>query len=135
MLYLLHSSLQEGSSWVNHSKMFVCEECIFVFQAHSVLTNHTRKPYCPNCGDNFEVRQYQADRMVKRKKGQKLVKPPWTPSELALLDCIIAGELLPHQVAIKIGRSINSVNKRLTRRVKQLTKEKVSESSKQAINK
>lgn len=105
-----------------NNKMFVCEDCVFVFQTHSPMK---KKPFCPNCGENIEVRKYSADRITKREKGDKLVKPVWTPPELELLDKIISGDLQSHQVSIMIGRSINSVIKRTKRRREEMSLKKV----------
>src|SRR5690348_877862 len=97
------------------SKSFICEECVFIFTIYASL--RVRKPYCPNCGDNFEVHIHNADRHSPEGRH---VKIRWTETELDLLDSIIAGELLPSQVAMMTGRPTNAVVKRLGRRRREL---------------
>lgn len=117
-LYDLHLSILLGAAMNN--KMYICEDCTFVFQLHTSFKSTKNKPFCPKCGENLATTKYKADRLTKRKKGDKIVRIKWTARELELLDKCVAGELEPHQVAIQTGRSINSVLKKIPRRREEL---------------
>jgi transposase-like protein len=90
------------------SKMWICEDCTFVFQLHSIRINLKKKPFCPSCGENFEVVAYSAKREPKSatKAWQR-----WQPAELEMANKCLMGERAPHQVAIELGRSLDSVKK------------------------
>ena len=96
------------------NKVFICEECVLVFQIHTSCKD-MKKPYCPKCGEKFEVRSYQTV-----KKGEKFIRIKWKQEELELLDRCINGELAVHQVAVMTGRTVNSVSKRIPRRKDEL---------------
>ncbi|MEC1716636.1 hypothetical protein [Schinkia azotoformans] len=96
------------------NQVFICEDCVFVFQIHTSCKD-MKKPYCPKCGEKFEVRNYQSV-----KKGEKLIRIKWKQEELELLDRCISGDLGAHQVAVMTGRTVNSVLKRIPRRKEEL---------------
>lgn len=93
------------------SRVWMCEACTVTFQVHTPLS---KRPYCPNCGDDVEVRRYKAQR-----SDPVPTKIKWSDAEIQLLDRCITKELLPYQVALLTGRTPNSVTKRLERRRKQ----------------
>jgi uncharacterized protein YlaI len=92
-------------------KNWLCEDCTFVFQTFGKkVRGRQRTYYCPNCGDNVAVTEYVADRFNKNR-----VYQVWTEEELKVLDLVIKGELLKYQAAIKLGRSIKSVRRKIER--------------------
>lgn len=90
------------------NKMWICEECTVVFQIYSVRKTLKRAPFCPSCGDRFEVVPYSAK---KFDTGVKITRPRWKPEEIELVKKCLTGEKAPHQVAIELGRTLNSVKK------------------------
>ena len=96
---------------MHNCRTFICEDCIFVFQVYE--TKRGGKPYfCPKCGDKKAVGKYDPERVTQ---GNKNLKLKWTGEELDILNRCIKGELNAHQVAFMIGRSINSVAKKVAR--------------------
>lgn len=93
-------------------RMWVCMDCAVVFQLHSIRKNLKKNPFCPSCGDNYDVSAYKIE---KPAKGQKKVRQPWTDEEIEVIKKCAAGERPPHQVAIELGRSVTSVNRRVAR--------------------
>ncbi|WP_134177206.1 MULTISPECIES: hypothetical protein [Cytobacillus] len=57
--------------------------------------------------------KYEADRF--NKKGPKRIYQPWTDEEMKVIEQVMNGELLRYQAAIKLGRSIKSVKRRIER--------------------
>lgn len=95
-----------------HSRSWLCEECILVFDVHKVLR---KTPICPECGDRIAVRRYEGARNGDGRKSGKGAKIRWKPEEMTLLEACMDGNELPYRVAILIGRSTNSVAKKLAR--------------------
>jgi hypothetical protein len=92
-------------------KNWLCEDCTFVFQTFGKIERGRSKSYyCPNCGDNVAVSEYIADRVNKKRVYQL-----WTDEEMKVIEQVIKGELLKYQAAIKLGRSIKSVRRKIER--------------------
>lgn len=89
-------------------KDFVCDECFFVFRVYAEARRRGRpKPfYCPNCGDNFRVREHTE---VKSKPNE-YKRIPWTAEEVRTLKKHLAQGLQRHQIALILGRTSNSVH-------------------------
>ncbi|QOK28047.1 hypothetical protein IIE26_05090 [Cytobacillus oceanisediminis] len=95
-------------------KNWLCEDCTFVFQTFGKKQNgRPRKYFCPSCGENISVVKYEADRF--NQKGPKRIYQPWTDEEMKIIERVMDGELLKYQAAIKLGRSIKSVRRRIER--------------------
>jgi hypothetical protein len=90
------------------SATYNCTDCVFVFTIHS----NCEEPLCPNCGDSISVVPFVKDDGTKKKP------KPWTDEEFALIDRIIAGELLKYQVAATLGRSYGAVQRKVEHRRK-----------------
>lgn len=90
-------------------KDYICDACPCVFIIYASKLN--RKPSCPICGESMDVRRYEA----KRCDESKSLKSRWTSHEEDLAKKCLTGELLPYQVAILLGRSINSVTQKVRR--------------------
>lgn len=94
-------------------KNWLCEDCTFVFQTFGKIERGRRRTYfCPQCGDNVSVVEYVADRF---NKGPRRVYQVWTDEEMKVIEQVIKGELLKYQAAIKLGRSIKSVRRKIER--------------------
>jgi hypothetical protein len=90
---------------------WLCEDCTFVFQTFGKKERGRRKAYyCPRCGDNSAVTEYAAERYNKSR-----MPLPWKEEELKVIDQVIKGELLRYQAAILLGRSIQSVKRKVER--------------------
>lgn len=90
-------------------KNWLCEDCTFVFQTFGMVKRGGQKKYfCPKCGDNIAVTEYKADRVNKNR-----MPLPWKDEELKVIDQVIKGELLRYQAAILLGRSIQSVKRKV----------------------
>lgn len=90
---------------------WLCEDCTFVFQTFGMIKRGGRKKYfCPKCGDNVAVTQHVADRFNKKR-----VYMHWKDEEIKVLEQVRSGELLKYQAAIKLGRSIKSVRRKIER--------------------
>lgn len=90
---------------------WLCEDCTFVFQTFGKKERGRRRTYyCPSCGDNVSVIEYVADRFNKNR-----VYQVWTDEELKVVEQVMKGELLKYQAAIKLGRSIKSVRRKIER--------------------
>ncbi|MBG9586902.1 hypothetical protein [Cytobacillus firmus] len=56
--------------------------------------------------------KYEADRF---NQGPKRIKQPWRDEEIQVIEQVMNGELLKYQAAIKLGRSIKSVRRKIER--------------------
>lgn len=94
-------------------KNWLCEDCTFVFQTFGMVKRGGKKKYfCPKCGDNVAVTEYTADRVNKSR-----MPIAWKEEELKVIDQVIKGELLRYQAAILLGRSIQSVKRKVERMI------------------
>ena len=85
---------------------FICKECIFVFQTFSRFK--TKKVYCPSCSESKYVETYEGlNKQTKHKY--------WTENELVVLKRCMKKKLMPHQIAILLGRSSGSVREKMRR--------------------
>jgi hypothetical protein len=94
-------------------KNLVCDDCNFMFKVYSPMQRQglgQHKPfYCPNCGDNFAVRDY----ISPRAKTGEYNRIPWQPEELALLKKCLDKAIPPHQIALMLGRGRGSVSNKV----------------------
>ncbi|MDQ0412703.1 hypothetical protein [Mesobacillus stamsii] len=92
-------------------KNWLCEDCTFVFQTFGMVKRGGKKKYyCPKCGDNVAVTEYTSDRVNKSR-----MPIAWKEEELKVIDQVMKGELLRYQAAILLGRSIQSVKRKVER--------------------
>lgn len=92
-------------------KNWLCEDCTFVFQTFGMVKRGGKKKYfCPKCGDNVAVIEYAADRVNSSR-----MPLPWKQEELKVIHQVMNGELLRYQAAILLGRSIQSVKRKVER--------------------
>lgn len=104
-----------------HTHSFHCHRCILSFQTFGPPRGRTHGGvYCPACGEYDEVRVQRG--MHGQREEMKNLKIRWKPEELEILELCIQGKLTNYQVAVKIGRSVNSVSKRLKRAKAERTK-------------
>jgi predicted RNA-binding Zn-ribbon protein involved in translation (DUF1610 family) len=94
----------------NNTIILKCDDCEIVFQIYHP-SRYKVKFYCPECGDNVAVARYKAERCNEDGK----VKNRWSKEELAVLQEVINGKESSYRAAFRIGRSINSVSKKLGR--------------------
>jgi transposase-like protein len=98
-------------------KELVCDECSFIFRVYAPKRRKGESPdkqfYCPNCGDNFAVREYT----TTTRDAVKYTRIPWTKEELAALKRHVTKGIPCHQIALMLGRSHASI-KNQVRRVK-----------------
>lgn len=95
-----------------HTFTYICEDCIFVFQTFEHVGKYT---FCPKCGENISTHRYEVNSSVKR------VQVHFTEEEMPILEKVINGEILPYQGAILLGRTIDSVKKKVGRMKKSMT--------------
>jgi transposase-like protein len=96
-------------------KCYVCDDCCFTFMVFAEVRRTglgMKKPfYCPNCGDNAAVREYtETSRTETEYKRLR-----WSPKEVEMLRRSFEGGMPVHQIAIKLGRSYNSTNCKITK--------------------
>lgn len=92
-------------------KTFICNDCTFIFQVYADLEK--RRFYCPQCGDQINVRVYKKTRQAKQKRF-------WSAEEMQDLDMVLKGELKPYQLSVKHGRTGKAIRNRLSERRKEL---------------
>lgn len=95
---------------VDCHQRFVCDDCHAPFSVHVPLPKRKRV-FCPLCGENTATRKYQSERTNPDSKK----KLRWSAAEVAVLAEVKSGGLSPIQAALKLGRSPNSVMKKLSR--------------------
>ena len=90
---------------------FVCEDCFIVFEILSEFNGREfRTVSCPGCADHISVKPYKEP----KKEGDN----DWTDEELELLDQYIAGGMHLYKLKLILGRSGNSINSKMYRRMK-----------------
>jgi NAD-dependent SIR2 family protein deacetylase len=99
-----------ANKWYHKNRWFMCEECTFVFQTHSQFSKNNRHVHCPNCGDYLFVVKYESQRYH-----QQRTRIDWKEEEIESLKKMFNDGLMPHQMAITLGRSIGSVREKLRR--------------------
>lgn len=95
-----------------HVFTYICEDCIFVFQTFAHVGKYT---FCPKCGENTSTHRYE------NSTGNRRVYMPFTDEELPTLEKVIKGEILPYQGAILLGRTVDSIKKKVSRMKKSIT--------------
>lgn len=103
---LIQSS--QSNKWYHQNRWHICEDCTFVFQTHSHFTGNN--VFCPNCGECIHVVRYTAERTSPQRK-----RLDWKTEEENTLRDLNKEGLLPHQMAIILGRSTGSVREKLRR--------------------
>jgi hypothetical protein len=93
----------------NNEKWFQCGDCEdFIFTVYKNLASWALM-YCPKCGG----------RMCKGIKPPTLSArenyKPWKKEELPFIHQVINGEILPYQCALKLDRSIASIESKVRR--------------------
>jgi DNA replicative helicase MCM subunit Mcm2 (Cdc46/Mcm family) len=101
---------QSNTHWYHKNRWFMCEHCTFVFQTHSQFSKNNRSVHCPNCGKSDGVMKYESQRYNHQK-----TRIDWKEDEIAELVKEFNDGLMPHQIAINLGRSIGSVREKLRR--------------------
>jgi hypothetical protein len=98
------------------SETYMCHDCVFVFTIHSKNSKGKKYLFCPCCGDQVSVREF----VFEKKKRVK--RRPWSDEEFQLIDRIISGELQKYQVATKVNRSYEAVQRKVEIRKMELKK-------------
>jgi DNA-binding NarL/FixJ family response regulator len=75
-----------------------------------MFSKNTRKVFCPNCGNNENVNAYKSLRTASQR-----TPILWKDSEERELKRMFDEGLMPHQIAIHLGRSTGSVREKLRR--------------------
>lgn len=113
---------KKPTNYMHFKNRYVCYECSLTFIVYGVMKDKRYKtPFCPNCGEYYDVQKEKSTRT--RKKGDSTEKAPritWTDEENKVIDECIAGKMTPGQVQILTGRSIGSIYRRKSRRIKEL---------------
>lgn len=99
---------------------YVCEDCSFIFQVYALRMKGQKQFFCPKCGENMAVIEYQAERNIPGKR-QKII---YTDYEIDLIHQCIKGKLRPFQAAMMMGRPTNAVSKKIARERERIGKNK-----------
>jgi transposase-like protein len=94
-----------------HGIKYICHDCNFIFAIFRGLGTG-RKPVCPSCGENWGVNRFQQPEPTK---GEKRTLITWTDEEEEMLEQCLDGKVSVTQMAIMLGRTRNSVAKKLGR--------------------
>jgi hypothetical protein len=100
----------------NNEKWFQCSDCEdFIFTVYQRLSNWAYM-YCPRCGG----------RMCKGIKPPTLSArenyKPWKDEELVYIHQVLNKEIMPYQCAIKLDRSLASIESKCRREKKNVKK-------------
>lgn len=109
---------------------FICYECAVSFKVFGIMTHkRNRMPFCPNCGENTDVKK---EGTLKREK-EKYTRLAWQDWEEALIPRYLKGELSPEQIRIMTGRTHNSVYGKIARAKEEQDKEQARNDKQCAI--
>lgn len=73
------------------------------------------RSFCPYCGENIAVTSYKGEHKQTAEMGLNGPKIRWKQAELDVVDQVINGKVRPIQAAHMLGRSVNSINKKVKR--------------------
>ena len=91
----------------NNEKWFLCKECDFTFAIYDSLN---KPPCCPKCGDHLATIKIDPPFLSARENYK-----PWEVWELPYVEKVMSGEILPYQCAMKLDRSIASIEGKVRR--------------------
>jgi hypothetical protein len=110
---MTNSRLKQGrTKRTNNERWFKCTDCHdFIFAIYSHV-GKKKTPHCPKCGETVFTIKIEPPLLSARESYQ-----PWKAEELPFIHQVIRGEMLPYQCAIKLDRSLASIESKC-RRVK-----------------
>lgn len=97
------------------TKLWECRYCSTRFEVHT--KPRKSRPYCPGCGDIYDVRAVKKPREAKKKAWRS---GEYTAEEEKIVFRILEGTLVPSQAAPMLGRSVAAVSSKATRMRKEL---------------
>jgi hypothetical protein len=105
-------SKQVRTKRTNNERWYKCVECHdFTFAIYNQVGKR-KVPHCPKCGENTDVIKIDPPVLSARESYK-----PWEEWEVPFIHQVINGEMLPYQCAIKLDRSLASIESKC-RRVK-----------------
>lgn len=95
---------------MRNQRHYVCKDCDAIFTVY-ISEKNRKKPCCPWCADSVSVYPYTAERNGK----DKHTKQRWSDTELDVLREVVERREMPYRAAMRVGRSVNSVTKKVAR--------------------
>jgi hypothetical protein len=113
----LKTKLVNKAKRSNNERWFECKGCHdFKFAIYNTLRKNS--PFCPRCGESVNTIAIEPPVLSARENYK-----PWKREELPFIHQVIKGEMLPYQCALKLDRSIASIESKCRREIKNVEKD------------